>query len=204
MNTPHSQTNAELAQRLRDSMEGWAQELPSLRVSDLRDFVRQAADALERQDGPAEREPMVPVAYVIQAVSDNSIRDELAILGWHNFDKKLEEMKNDGWVKAGTGRIIPLYRALKNAAPQEQRNTVGTGSAAQPARASSLGEIDADAVSERGRWEPVSNASRDADYLSDGMLTVYKWRHDENGDKEQLFRFVCPELPSRPNERSEP
>ena len=55
------------------------------------------------------------------------------------------------------------------------------------------------ALEKREGWIPVEKAPRGVDYLSDGMLTIYAWRHDDEGNDEQLFKYELPPLPAAPS-----
>lgn len=62
-----------------------------------------------------------PVAYTIQSVNDGSLFDNLlAMVGWDNFNERMDALKNHGWIKRGTGRIVPLYLSAQTPSEREQ------------------------------------------------------------------------------------
>lgn len=52
-----------------------------------------------------------PVAYVVQSDSDGSIGSTIAPCNYAMFADRLEELKDEPWVKNGIAKIVPLYLA---------------------------------------------------------------------------------------------
>lgn len=71
--------------------------------------VEAAIKVLKRRTPRAEVDAPKPVAYTIQSIRDGSIFQDIAIVGWHFFDRDMAELHNQSWVKAGTARVVPLY-----------------------------------------------------------------------------------------------
>lgn len=89
------------------------------RIAELENDVRLLEEANERLLDPEVRalsaRSTEPVAYAWRSLSDGSIGDRIAPTGFVMFEKKMEELRNDPWVKNGAAEIVPLYLRSENA-----------------------------------------------------------------------------------------
>lgn len=115
-------------------------ELTKQQIDDMRTslwkmgpFTKEAIDSLCElavRGLALPTEALPPVAYVIQATSDGSIRDEIAPVGYTMFDRRLAALKDDPWVKNGGAKVVPLYLAPPS--PQLPPAIAGPGYMAPP------------------------------------------------------------------------
>lgn len=119
------------------------------RIFIIANHWRQNALAAE----PPRAEAVEPVAWVIQSMNDGSYMDKIAVAGWLMFDKHMEKLKEDAWVRAGVAKIVPLY-----AAPPSPPPSAG----AKPALAlSSQLKADISTRLRSDRWKAFSHYEHD-------------------------------------------
>lgn len=105
-------------QRVQEFLERWE----SRRHEGNNSVIDLAGNRLYASDlktvlAPAASETaQKPVAYVVQSDSDGSIGSTIAPCNYAMFAHRLEELKNEPWVKNGIAKIVPLYLAPVSAA----------------------------------------------------------------------------------------
>lgn len=84
-------------------------------ILNSRKVQQQVTATREMQNAPPDRAE--PDAYVVQSLRDGSIGSEIAPTNYAMFDKLKAKLEEHSWVKAGVGKVVPLYLAPPACAP---------------------------------------------------------------------------------------